>query len=190
MARRMKDPGIDNTMRGLGIEQPAQQVRGERASFSDLPEMGRSFGRIVERVFDLPDPMAEYDELEAALRESQPSPVAALENAEDNARRAHRLYVCARAEAERFNIEASVIEASMRSEALAALSRDKLGGAHNKTITEADINARVSTMFPDEYLDLADRKIKSRKMVEHLEAFAKLWATRCYSLSTIVSARR
>lgn len=179
-----------NATRTAGIEESAQQVRGERVAIGQLPEIQPGYRRIVVRVFDLPDPDAEYEALEVALRESQPSPVAALEIAEDNARRAHRLYVCARAAAEQFNIDASMIEAAMRTEALAAIAHDKASGHHNKTITEADITARIAVMFHDEYRDLQDRRIKSRKMVEHLEAFAQLWRSRCYSLSIIVGSRR
>lgn len=180
----------DETARTVGFEQSAQEARGEKRSFGSPPELSPGYRRIVVRVFDLPDPDKEYEELEVALREAQPSPVVALEMAEDNARRAHRLYVCARAAAEQFNIEASMIEAAMRADALAAITRDKASGHHNKAITEADVTGRMATMFHDEFIDLADRRIKSRKMVEHLEAFAQLWRSRCYSLSTIVGSRR
>lgn len=180
----------DKAVREAGIETSAQAARGEPKSFGELPELVSGYGRIVTRVFDLPDPEAEYQELETSLREMHSGATTALEVAEDNARRAHRLYVNARAAAEKFNIEAGVIEASMRSDALASLTRDKQGGHHNKAITEADVAGRMAVLFPDEALDLADRKIKARKMVEHLEVFAQLWRSRCYSLSTIVSARR
>src|SRR5258706_3487080 len=60
------------------------------------PALTQGFERIVERVFDLPDPLAEYDRLERELklgdqRTDYGSLQKALDSAEDNARIAHKL---------------------------------------------------------------------------------------------------
>jgi hypothetical protein len=161
--------------------------------FGAMPGHGPGFARITETIFDLPDPAAEYADLEAALQlgtKSLDSITDALDRAEDNARRAHRLYVCARVDAERFNLDADVIEAAMRTQAVAELQREKDSGLRTKQITDGDTTAKVAVMYPDEHRDLSERRIKSRKMVEHLEAFASLWRSRCYSLAKMLESKR
>lgn len=184
---------LDTGARETGLVTSAQAVRGDANPFGALPAPGPGYDRITERVFDLPDPDAEYDDLEQALvlgTRTYESVSDALDRAEDNARRAHRLYVNARVDAERFNIDADVIESAMRTQAVAELQREKDAGIRTKTITESDTASKVAAMFPDEYRDLAERKVKSRKMVEHLEVFAKLWGSRCYSLSKMLESKR
>jgi hypothetical protein len=185
----------DATVAAAGIVAPATRARGDAppSPFGALPDPGPGFGRITERVFNLPDPEREYAALELALQlgtNAADSIAAALDAAEDNARRAHRLFVCARVDAERFSLDADVIDAAMRTQAVAELQREKDSGLRTKAITEGDTAAKVAAMFPDEYRDLAERRIKSRKMVEHLEAFAGLWRSRCYSLATMLQSRR
>jgi len=168
-------------------------VTSASAPFGALPQHSAGYAAIVERVFDLPDPDAEYQILEESLSVGSSnfdSISAALDTAEDNARRAHKLYVNARVDAERFNIDADVIESAMRTQAIAELQREKDAGLRSKQITDTDATAKVSAMFPDEYRDLADRRVKSRKMIEHVEAFAGLWRSRCYSLSKMLESKR
>ncbi len=185
---------IDTSVREAGIVASAQQVRGDSHPFGELPKAGPGYERITERVFDLADPDAEYLQLEADLAfGAAPGTgdlLGALDGAEDNARRAHRLYVNARVDAEAFNIDADVVEAAMRTQAIAALQHEKDSGHRSKAITDADTTAKMSAMFPDEYRDLAVRKVKSRKMIEHLETFANLWRSRCYSLSKMLESKR
>lgn len=187
-AHRRRAPALPE-----GIEQSAGEVRGDvpATPFGELPAPGQGFDRIVETVFDLPDPMAEYEALEAALRTAPGAFVnEALSAAEDHARRAHRLYVCARVDAERFNRDAATIEGAMRVQAVAELTSEKDAGTMKKQITEADIAARVATLYPDEVADLSDRRIRVRKMVEHMENFAALWKSRCVSLRSLLESRR
>ena len=168
---------------------PAPIVR----AFGAMPSAGDGFAQITERIFDMPDPDAEYAELEGALQlgtQTADSIVSALDRAEDHARRAHRLYVCARVDSERFNLDADVIESAMRTQAVSELQREKDSGVRTKQITDGDTTAKIAAMFPDEHRDLAERRVKSRKMVDHLEAFAQLWRSRCYSLSKMLESRR
>jgi hypothetical protein len=184
---------IDKSTREAGLVTSAQAVRGDANPFGALPGPGPGYDRITERVFNLPDPDAEYEDLEQALvlgTRTYESVSEALDRAEDNARRAHRLYVNARVDAERFNIDADVIESAMRTQAVGELQREKDAGVRTKTITETDTASKVAAMFPDEYRDLAERKVKSRKMVEHMEVFAKLWSSRCSSLSKMLESKR
>lgn len=177
---------------GLAPEPVAVAAPPARA-FGAMPMAGDGFAQITERVFDMPDPDAEYAELEGALQlgtQTADSIVSALDRAEDHARRAHRLYVCARVDSERFNLDADVIESAMRTQAVSELQREKDSGVRTKQITDGDTTAKIAAMFPDEHRDLAERRVKSRKMVDHLEAFAQLWRSRCYSLSKMLESRR
>lgn len=182
----------DATVRSAGIVQSAQEARGE-TPFAALPVMDKGFERIKDTIFQLPDPDAEYADLERALvlgTQQFDSISAALDKAEDHARRAHRLYVCARVEAEKFNIDADIVEGAMRTQAVSELQREKDAGIRTKQITDADTSARLGAMFPDEWRDLQERRIESRKMVEHLERFSDLWRSRCYSLAKLLESRR
>lgn len=182
----------DRELAAQGVLASASQARGEKPAY-DLPAAGPGYDRIVERVFNLPDPEAEYEALEKALQlgtQAYESIAAALDGAEDHARRAHRLYVCARADSERFNLDAEVIEAAMRSEAVGELQREKDAGVRTKTITEADTAGKVAALFPDEHRDLSERRLKVRKTVEHLESFAGLWRSRCFSLAKMLESKR
>lgn len=195
-AKAEADREADRVVGAAGIVQSASAARGEaRAAspFGAMPQPGPGYDRITERIFDLPDPDAEYEELERALSlgtREHDSVFEALDRAQHNARRAHRLYVCARVDAERFNLDADVVEAAMRTQALHALEQDKLAGVRTKQITDADVGAKIAALFPDEHRDLAERRIKSRKMLEQLETFAKLWSSRCYSLASMLDSQR
>lgn len=198
-ARREDARDVDQAMRIGGIEKSASEMRGGatqlRKTVPDAERVSASdgFERITTRVFDLPNPEAEFDELERALKlgvQAYDAIAIAVDSAEDNARRAHKLYVCARADAERFNIDATIVEAAMRTEALAELQRERDSGTRTKQITDSDIASKIAAMFPDEHRDLAEKRIKNRKMIEHLEAFAGLWRSRCYTLAKILESKR
>lgn len=172
--------------------QPASAVRGDEIDTSS-PRLSAGYERIQERVFDLPDPDSEYTELQRDLQignQQFDSIYNALDRAEDNARRAHRLYICARVDAERFALDADVTEGGLWAAATADLQREKDSGARTKQITDADVRARVSTMFPEQWSQLQERRIKARKTIEHLERFADLSKTRCFSLANMLSTKR
>ncbi len=173
-------------------EPPAAEERVSRFLAAG-PVHGRGYDRIVERVFDLPDPDDEYRALEAALvvgdREHD-SLAAALDRAEDNARRAHRLYVAAKLDRDRYEADAEVVTAALREQATDVLQQQKAAGLRSKAITDADVLAQCAAMHPDEWRDIVDRRSRARLTVEHLERLADLWVSRCRSLTALLSARR
>lgn len=159
---------------------------------ANLPALSAGMNGITVRVFDLPDPEGEYAELEGALsvgsRESDDI-AKALDVAEDSARRAHRLYVNARLDAERFAADAEVIEGALRGQAAAELQAEKESGARTKQITDADVRGKAALLFPDEWRALSEGKAKAELMVKHLERFADLWMRRCHSLAALLARR-
>lgn len=170
---------------------PAQDEAADRQR-KELPELNISFTRIRESVFTLADPDGEYKHLEEgiSLREALTpgALMTALNDAEDNARRAHKLYVVARADYERFERECEPIVEGMRDAANRELQAEKDQKLRSKAITDADVRGRAATMFPDEWRNIDTRRIKANGMLEHLRALAELWKNRCYSLNGMLNA--
>lgn len=161
-------------------------------SIEDMPLLPPSWMRIQERAFKLEDPEAEFNELEEALKLTDaltPGNLQeALNRAEDNARRAHRLYIVARIEYEKFELEASPIIEAMRDAASKDLQGEKDRKERSKAITEADIKGRASVLFADEWAIAMERKIKAEGMMDTLKSFAELWRQRCFSLSSMLNS--
>ena len=161
-------------------------------SIEDLPLLPPSWMRIQERSFKLENPEEEYVELEDELKLTNaltPGNLQdALNKAEDNARRAHRLYIVARIEYEKFELEASPIIEAMRDAASKDLQGEKDRKERSKAITEADIKGRASVLFADEWAIAMERRIKAEGMMDTLKVFAELWRQRCFSLSSMLNA--
>lgn len=189
--RRRKAAKADVAASNLFVPAPGQQ-EAEARKMKELPELTMSFTAIRESVFTLSDPDGEYKHLETSisLREAlTPNALmTALNEAEDNARRAHKLYVVARADYERFERECEPIVESMRDAANRELQAEKDSKLRSKAITDADLRGRASTMFPDEWRNIDSRRIKADGMLEHLKALAELWKNRCYSLNGMLNA--
>lgn len=191
-AERASAADADTRARDAGLVETAPTQRTTPFS-GPMPRQAPGFERITERVFDLPDPEAEYALLEKALSlgtQEFDSIAKALDSAEDNARRAHRLYVGAKLDYERFLADAEVIEGAIWSEAVAELQREKEAGTRTKQITDADSRAKCAALFPDEWRDLAEKKVQAKLSVEHMERFADLWVSRCRSLGGLLAAKR
>jgi len=181
----------DVLARDAGIVVTAPDQRASPVNGTASTSVG--FTRIAERVFNLPDPDGEYEELERALSLGSSefdSIVKAVDAAEDDARRAHRLYVNAKLDYERFAADAALIESAIRTEASAELQREKDSGQRTKQITDADVVAKSAALFPDEWRDLAEKKVRAKLSVEHLERFADLWVGRCRSLGGMLASKR
>lgn len=158
----------------------------------NLPVMNAPWMRIQETTFELEDPEAEHEELLEALRlTSALTPgnlEAALNDAEDNARRAHKLYIVARVDYERFDLEMTPVVEAMRDAANRELQAEKDAKQRSKAITDADIKGRASILFPDEWALVQKRRTEAEAMMDTLKHFADLWKQRCYSLSTMLNA--
>lgn len=189
--RRKTTVKADQAATRLFDTAPAQQQAAERQRKA-LPELTLSFTTIRESVFTLPDPDGLYKSLEEglSLREAlTPNALlGALNTAEDFARLAHKLYVVANADYERFERECEPIVESMRDAANRELQSEKDSKLRSKAITDADLRGRAAVMFPDEWAAMDSRRIKASGMLNHLKALAELWKTRCYSLNGMLNA--
>lgn len=114
----------------------------------------------------------------------------ALDRAEKNAHDAHRLYVTAKVEHQRWERENDVVFSAMWSKANRSLQKEKDDGLRSKQITDADIKARMATLWPDEYSAQETRRAKVKATVEALEDLAEQWKSRCRTLQTMMGKLR
>lgn len=160
------------------------------------PTMGAGYERIAKKLYSI-DEVGEYEHLEKALTLDGPAHradyatlVDALDQAEDNARRAHALYVNAAIAYDAFEIDARVVEGALREKVLGELQKEKAEGARSKAIVEKDIALESARAYPDEVRDLHARRAKAKRMVEHFERLADLWKARARALEVMVSTMR
>lgn len=167
-----------------GITADADDLRPPVPSLPP-PDLTPGYARIVERVFDLPDPEALYERLEADLmlgHREHDSVREALDRAESNAQSAFRLFVNARVEHERFGLDAELVEAGLWQAATAELQAEKDAGQRSKAITDADVRHRCAALFPDEWREIQDRRARAKGMLDALGRLADLWQQRSASL--------
>lgn len=167
---------------------------------ADKPDYSPALRRVVDTVFLVEDEIeATAKRLVTELkigdqRSDYGTVMKRLDEAEDNARAAHRLSVTARMELERFEINARVVESALREKALARLEHDraasKAATGKAKDITETDVKATIAQHFPDEYTALQGDRGRLKLAVDHLEHQVSNWSSRCKSLQTIASKLR
>lgn len=95
----------------------------------------------------------------------------ALDEARTLSYDAHRLYVTAKKEFERWELENEVVNGAMWLKATRELQAEKDAKERNKTITDADVRAKCSTLYPDEY---AAQEQKRRAVKLTVDSMAQL----------------
>lgn len=161
------------------------------------PALDPAYARIVTRMVPT-DPDGDYAELERKLRLRETAPhraessaiVDALDEAQDCAWRAHRLHLGARIAYEAFEVDAKVRVSALRDGATLALQDEKTRGVRSKQITDADVEAKMAELYPDEWGALTMDRLRARKAVDKLEEFAKLWSTRAQTLQAELATSR
>jgi hypothetical protein len=150
--------------------------------------------KIVESTF-VNDLHSSWEKLRLALklgekRSDHSALHKALDEAEENAHLAHRVFVTAKLERERWERENDVVWGAMWSEATKSLQKEKEEGLRAKQVTDADIKARVATLYPDEYVEIEVRRAKIKATVDTLENLSDAWGSRCRSLGIMKSSLR
>lgn len=151
--------------------------------------------RVVESIMLAEDIDVVWKRLEAALqvgerRSDGPVLAVALDQAETNGREAHRLYVTAQILFDDWELENGPTFAKMRDEAVRSLQREKDQGERSKQITDADISARCSYLFEDEWREQEMRRKKTKYTVDSLKDLVEKWNSRCKSLQTLFGKSR
>lgn len=113
-----------------------------------------------------------------------------LDHAEDNARKAHQLFVNMKLDYERFKIEHQVVWAGLYDEAHAQLQAEKTEGKRTKQITDGDVSFKMAELHPDEFKAYEIDKKKFELAVAHAENFAERWNSRARDLNTILGKMR
>lgn len=114
-----------------------------------------------------------------------------VDDAVANAKAANALYLNAKALFEEWEAEASIVMAPIRSVATAALQAEKAAGERSKAITDADVEAKMAALYPDEFKAHAVKRAKLKGTVEHLQNDSELWAKqRCKHVDTMLATVR
>jgi hypothetical protein len=85
---------------------------------------------------------------------------------------AKALYVAAKLEVKRRELDRQQVEAAARTQARAALQEEADRGNRKGVISAAEIEAKVSLDYPDEYRSWELQKTRDKGLVEFLESFA------------------
>jgi hypothetical protein len=189
---------LDGAMREEVVKEAEKSARSA-TDWDSAHEPGGSkvdpaWAAIVEKVF-VSDPSATYERLEQALvvgdsRTDYGSMMRHLDQAETHARTAHRLWQTAIVERHRWETDNEVIFAAARSEATRALQFEKDQGHRSKMITDADVESKVATLYPDQYKQREAERRKMRAMVDSMQNLAEVWMSRCKTLQVILSKQR
>lgn len=176
------------------LDPPPNPLAWASANAAKAVPLDADFDRITEMVF-VENPLEVYKQLEAALRVGEKrsdhgTMMRALDEAEGNARMAHRLYITAKVEQDRWERENGVVFGAMRAEATRALQREKDQGGRSKQITDADVESMCATLYPDEYQHQEHKRKRVKAMVDSMANLVDAWNSRCRGLQVAVTKMR
>lgn len=163
------------------------------AAENEVP-LSPDFEKIVTKIF-VAEPDKVFERLEALLkvgekRDDRGSVLKALDEAEDNARLAFKLWSTAQRERVRWEKDNATVHGAMRLEANKILQTEKNQGLRSKQITDADVESMCASLFPDEWRAQAVRCESVKAMEESIKNLAELWGKRVGSLQTMLSKQR
>lgn len=164
------------------------------ANKSKLKPVRDDLNQIVQVVF-ISDMKKTWDRLREGLsvgdnRSEHGTLQKALDLAEKRAYDAHRLYITAKVEYQRWERENEVFFGALWSKANRDLQTEKDAGSRSKQITDADVKARIATMFPDEYQLQENKRSQVKATVDSLEDLAEEWKSRCRTLQVMMGKLR
>lgn len=166
--------------------------RAQKKSAGFIPPISPRFQRIVETIFDMPDPAEVFHRLRKELKSrgalTPQALKAELNEAESNALEAHRLYCNTRADADSLEIMLAPNIGAMRDGATAELQSEKRSGERSKQITDTDVAMRAAQMYPDEWAEASDRQLRSKEMLAHVLRLCDLWKKRADSIRAMLHA--
>ncbi len=185
----------------------ADKERAKRRAQAGAPKRASELSmgthaRIVDHLFATKDPMEVYTRVKGGLtfggRASSMGYAAladALDEAETNAHDAFELMVNAKMVADSLELDAKVIESSLREQALADLMEQKAAnkaatGSTGKAIANDDVVAVMAKKFPDEFRALELNRGRARRTVQALEDLAERARERAKDLRALVGKAR
>ncbi len=164
------------------------------SSADEVADVDPAFAKIVHTVLQS-NVMHEYDRLERSLvigehRGDYATVLKHVDAAEDNARVAHKLYLAARIERERYEAASAKTIAAMWRQAKQSLEEIKRSGDLKKQITDADVERQCIFLFGDEWDRIQEGKLRVKLAESHMEHLSDLWKSRCNTLRTIIAVMR
>lgn len=164
-----------------------QQTRGLKPLRGDLDQ-------IVETVW-VEDMYETWKRIKASLRVGERrSEHGFLQRALDNARKlsydAHRLFITSKMELERWELDNEVVFSAMWNDAMKSLQMEKDTGLRSKQITDADVRARVATLYPDEWSAQEKKRKRIKLTVDNISQLSKEANEHCSDLQVMLSKLR
>jgi hypothetical protein len=176
-------------------KEKARAIVFESANAAFEKPMDARFEKIVERTFAPKDWSLFQDKLDAWMelgdrRTEEAFIRKAHEEGPSIVREGYACYLQIRLARETWERENDVILGAMREQATEALQGEKDRGARNKTITEADIVAKCSTSFPDEWPRQESKRLKYKLTEDRAKHDVEDAILRCRHLDTMMSRLR
>lgn len=149
-------------------------------------ELHPGFQRIIETIH-VKDPEATHDKLLAFLRPREGGRTKRdLDEAPYLYRKAHDLYMTAKAERARWELDNDVVFAAMKERAALDLQREKEGGERRKQITDADITTRIALLFPSEWKHQEQKRRAVKNMEDSMANLVAVFETVCRTMPAVL----
>lgn len=205
MAKRSQIVNLDEALKKASRNVDAHFKSANQKTVSErVPDYGSAVSGLVERVFSLDDPDGTMDEIIEAIENNDsltPGNLRSkLAGSANLLRKAHLLLVNTKEAYQRFEHEYATLEASMREEATRELELEKRTVVkedakgkpifmRTKMVTDPDVMGRVAEMYPDEFREMANRKLRGDKTIDHISHLVKVVERRHAALNTLVGGK-
>jgi len=172
----------------------SQAHADEKAAPEASHTLADDMRRIIESVFVI-DYKREWERLHEDLtvgenRGDYDTIRRCLDAAEDNALKAHKLAMNVKLEFDRYKMDLEATQSAMRSEASEVLEAEKAAGERKKSITEADVRAKMVELHPDEFRSQELEVRKFELTVRQAEKLSEVWSQKSRTLNAIIRTMR
>lgn len=178
----------------IGKSEPKKEPPPLYATAQGISGISPDFARIVEAVYAV-DAWKDYEDIEKNLevgeaRGDYASLREYLDKAEVRARRAHRLYLGAKLEKAKWELDSAKVVSAMRKAATDELQLEKESGDRTKRITNDDVEAKMAEKFPDEVAAQEIARVKLSGVVDDMEHMTRRCDAKCSDLKTLLETLR
>ena len=175
-------------------EAAAENFDFDHANRPEVEPMRPDLDKVIESIF-VNDIHETWQELEAGLRVGEKRSEAgvmlkALDEAETNARKAHRLFITAKIAHEEWEKTNEPVFGAIWNRANRELQEEKDSGQRSKQITDADVRAKAAVMYPDQWKAQEVKRARAKATVESLSHLSDTWLSRCASLQKMYGKSR
>jgi len=190
---RRRSRSTVETVPAPAIEEPTSEKEISTETLEPSPRVNLpvtngfpdEMARIVETVFEI-DLGSAWKRIHEVLQPQKGGSSARtqLQWIDDRCREGHKIYCALKLEYERYSLDCEATSAAMRAQVSDMLRDEKSSGTRTKTVTEADVRAKMIELYPDE---VRDQELKLRKYalaVQHAEHMVKVLSQKSRSLNT------